>query len=75
MASDRGYIFFKVIGSVCGSISFIMLMVAILTEGWWKSDNVTHGLWTATRNRNNEKINIGSSRGYRGLETVRGITC
>ena len=42
-------------------------------EGWWSSNTVDHGLWTATVNNQKEKIFIGLDIGYRGLETVRGF--
>ena len=56
-----------------GSLAFVLGLVSLTTRGWWQSDDVSHGLWSAKINEEVHSIVIGSSEGYRGLETVRGL--
>ena len=63
----------QIAAAACGSIAFLFALIAVSTEGWWSSNTVNHGLWTATVNNQKEKIFIGLDIGYRGLETVRGF--
>ena len=49
----------KISAASAGSLAFVFALIATTTEGWWTSENGSHGLWTVTNGEGDtEKGNI-----------------